>query len=306
MAIDIKINDTGWGTIDPMSVSKSDYVIGPGRPITREKIEKIRESINQMGLRPKAVTGRFLPDGRIEIIEERALWMALDNWFGSGDPREYVGVVIAPEGTNVALTTVKLNRAQQQYPIVQVINRWANEGLTEYIQLRNLINQYPAVAPGRIALCICTRYNSVHAATLDIENGLFVANNMVRGELQCEFLNHLFSDLRDQNRYDSLRTDDFVVLGRDRWVPGTFLIDYTGAPGRTRHAPKAPNAALILPQPGAAQPRVTVRGFIRYTLIYEQVVQDDINFPPKPFRPGRGNRNAWYNTILDRMGIPRP
>lgn len=304
--IDIRINDAGWGTIDPMSVPKADYIIGPGRPITQNKIDRIRESINQVGLIPKSVEARILLDGRVEIIGGRALWMALDGWYGSGDPRQYLGVVIAPDGTSSAHTVIMLNRAQQQLPIVQVIDRWANEGLTEYIQLRNLINLYPFVAPGYIALCICTRFNTVRAVTREIENGQFVANNVVRGELQAEFLNHLFSDFEEQRRYQSLRTNDFIVLGRNRWVTGTFLIDYTGAPGRTRRAPNTPNAALILPQPAAAQPRVTARGFIRYTLIHDQVVQDDVNFPRKPFRPGRGNRNAWYNDILDRMGIPRP
>ena len=144
MIIDIRINDAGWGTIDPMSVPKADYIIGQGRPITRNKIEQIRESINQIGLIPNTVSARILDDGRVEIIDGRALWMALDMWYGSGDPREYLGVVIAPEGVSIAHTTVMLNRAQQQLPLVQAINRWANEGLSEYIQLRNLINMETA------------------------------------------------------------------------------------------------------------------------------------------------------------------
>lgn len=305
--MDIRINNAAWGTIDPMSVSKSDYVIGPGRPITQSKVDRIRESIISTGLVPKTIEVLKKDDGKLEIIGGRALWLALDNWYGSGDPREYVGVVVAPECTNSALAAIKLNRAQQQLPLVQAINRWASEGLAEYQRLQNLINLYPFVAPGSIALCICTRYDSVAGGlTREIENGQFVADNIVRGELQVEFLNHIFSDFSTQRRYQSLKTNSFVVAGRNRWVAGTFLIDYTGAPGRTRRAPTAPNAALILPQPTAAQPRVTVRGTIRYTLIYEQVAQDDINFPRIPFPQGRGARAAWYNRILDAMGIPRP
>lgn len=303
--IDIRINDAGWSTIDPLTVPRADYIIGRGRPITQNKIGRIRESINQIGLIPKSVEARILPDGKVEIIGGRALWMAIDGWYGSGDPREYLGVVIAPETVGITHTAIKLNRAQQQEALLSVINRWADEGLSEYIQLRNLINLYPFVAPGKIALCICTRFTSVRDMSREIENGQFVANNMIRGQLEAEFMNQLFSDFRDQRRYQSLRTDGFIVCARNRWVTGTFLINYTGAPGRTRHAPTTPNAALILPNPTAPQPAVTTRGFIRYTLIHNQVVQDDINFPKIPFRPGRGSRNAWYDDILDRMGIPR-
>ena len=310
--MNIIVNTSAWRSIDPMTRPISDYVIGPGRPITQDKIDRIRESISEVGLITKSVHAVELADGKIEIIDERALWLAIKDWYRSGDPRQYLGVLLAPEGVSSAHITVMLNRAQQKLPLAQVIYRWAHEGLPEYVQLRDLINRYPSVPPGQIALCICTRYNTVQGGlSREIENGQFTADNLVRGELQVEFLDHLFSDLRNQNRYQSLTADGFIVAGRDRWVAGTFLINYTGAPGRTRSVPTTPNTALILPNPSAAQPKVTTRGFIRYTLIYEQVVQDDINFPQIPFhrargRRGRMDRTTWNNDILDRMGIPRP
>ena len=308
--IDIRIHDARWTTIDPLTVARTDYIIGTGRPITQNKIDRIRESINQIGLIPNTVEAILRSDGKVEIIDGRALWMAIENWWGSGDPRQYLGVLIAPEGVSEAHITIMLNRAQQQLPLTQAIRRWANEGLSEYVRLRTLMNLYPSVPPGQIALCLCTAFTTVQGGlSREIENGRFVANNPVRGELQVEFLDHLFSDLRNQNRYQSLTADGFIVAGRQRWVAGTFLIDYTGAPGRTRRAPTAPNAALILPNPTSPQPRVTTRGTIRYTLIHDQVVQDDINFPRIPFHRARGtrgrlDRTAWNNSILDRMGIP--
>lgn len=305
--MNIIINNATWASIDPMSKPIADYVIGTGRPISQNKIERIRRSINEIGLVTKSVHAVETPDGKIEIIDERALWMALDGWYGSGDPRQYLGVLLAPEGTNVPETCVLLNRAQQQYALRQAIIRWANAGLPEYVHLRNLIDLYPFVSPGYIAICLCTRFDSVRGGlTQELEEGRFVANNTVRGELCIEFLNQLFADLNNQRRFEKLHADGFIARTRDRWANGTFLVDYTGAPGRTRRVPGTPNASLILPQPTAPQPRVTARGFIRYTLIHDQVVQDDINFPRIPYNTGRGNRNAWFDSVLDNMGIPRP
>ena len=302
------MNVTDWVLIvDPLAIPVGDYVLSnPGR-VTRQKLDKLEESIRLTGLAPVTVHAEKREDGRIYLLDHQALWVCVRDRLLL-DPREMFDIYLPPmEKTNrdTLLVEVKMNRAVTPYDLPKVVQRFANFGEPEYIQLRQLALLYPAVSMGDIAIAL--RPDMPVLLTMqELENGTYVATNPVGGAEAVKFLNELHTDLERLNRVNFLkRNRGLVIEMAKRFQASGVTIDYTGAPGRNKAPSKVPNICGIIPNPAAVRKPVVRAGQIKYTLIHEHVVQDDINFPRKPFTSRTSTKRNWNMQILDSMGLPR-